>query len=148
MKKKKILLFSIFILLVSLWSVDSEAVTRRIGSLEFSCNGPCSAVGMVILNHLDTVRPSINFPFTSGSTSVGQFTTPWGILIEGTNIVADTLINITNTDNLLPLGIDVKLYDKDGSSPVGCSKSLSIGAKKTVLVATRNWMLTCPIVQP
>ncbi|MBI5192046.1 MAG: hypothetical protein HZA08_01235 [Nitrospirae bacterium] len=148
MKKKKILLFSIFVLLVSLWSVDSHAVTRRVGSLEFTCNGPCAPVGMVILNHLDTLRPSINFPLSSGSTGVGEFTTPWGIVIQGSVIIGDTLINITNTDNLLPLSINVKLYDKDGVIGTGCSKTLNIGANKTILLATRTWMSTCPLVIP
>jgi len=94
-----------------LWSVNAYALERRIGSLEFSYTAPPDPIGMVMLYHIADKKPSITYqvPASPG----GNFTTPWGILIDGGVIVADTLIMLTNPDGGATLGIDVTLRDKE-----------------------------------
>lgn len=126
-----------------LWSVNAYALERRIGSLEFSYTAPPDPIGMVMLNHIADKKPSITYqvPASPG----GNFTTPWGILIDGGAIVADTLIMLTNPGDAT-LGIEVTLRDQEGLIGAGCVKTLTIGANKTQLRAIRTLFLGCPAV--
>ncbi|MDD5434795.1 MAG: hypothetical protein PH343_05135 [Nitrospira sp.] len=144
MRKNTYILFFVTMVLSLIWTVNSQALERRVGSLEFSYTGPTAPIGMVMLNHLDTQRPSIEYEFPGTN---GGFTTPWGILIDRRVVVGDTLIMATNPYPT-PITIGVILYDKDGLTGPTCTKNLVLGAKKTVLLATRTWMSTCPVVIP
>ena len=130
-----------------LWSVNAYALERRIGSLEFSYTAPPDPIGMVMLYHIADKKPSITYqvPASPG----GNFTTPWGILIDGGVIVADTLIMLTNPDGGATLGIDVTLRDKDGAvGGVECVKRITLAPKESRLRETRVLFSGCPAVTP
>lgn len=144
MRKNTYILFFIFVVLSLIWTVNSQADERRVGSLEFSYTGPTAPIGMVIFNYLDTNKPAIEYEFPGTN---GGFTTPWGISISRRVVVGDTLIMATNPYPT-NMTVGVTLYDQNGVTGPTCTKNLVLGAKKTVLLPTRIWMSACPAVIP
>ena len=128
------------------WSANAFALERRVGSLEFGYTSTADPIGMVMLNHITDLRPSITYqvPASPG----GSFTTPWAMLIQSGVVTGDTLIMLTNPDAALTLTIAVTLRDKDGVVGSGCAKSITLDPKKTVLRSSRTLFAGCPTVAP
>lgn len=129
------------------WAVSAYALERRVGSLEFSYDSTADPVGMVILNHFDIKKPSIDYQIPTSPG--GNFTAPWGIIIDGGLVIGDTLIMLTNPDAGATLSIDVILRDKDGVvAGDACTKTITLGPKKTLLRGTKVLFAACPTVVP
>lgn len=142
----KVMGFIVVVAMTSLaWSADAFA-ERRVGSLEFSHTSAKPPIGMVMLNHISDLRPSVTYqiPESAGVS----FTTPWGVIIQSGVITGDTLIMLTNPDDAATLNIDVTLRDRDGVIGLGCTKTLALGPKKTTLRSSRSLFSGCPTVTP
>lgn len=128
------------------WSANAFALERRVGSVEFGYTSTADPIGMVMLNHVTDLRPSISYQIPASPG--GSFTTPWAMLIQAGVVTGDTLIMLTNPDAALTLTIAVTLRDKDGVVGLGCAQTIVLGPKKTVLRASRTLFSGCSTVTP
>ncbi len=151
MRKKELIkcISLVFVLTIFsiLWSVNAEALERRVGSMEFTYDCP-APVGMVILNHIDELKPSISYQIPASPG--GSFTTPWAMLIGTTGVIADTLLMLTNPSDSEALNITVTLRNKDGiiEDMTKCIRTITLEPKATTLRASRTLFKGCPTVMP
>lgn len=155
MRKDRMIRFAVRVLLVIAalsiaWSADAYALERRIGSLEYSYDSSSNPIGLVMLNYISDKKPyiSYDFPLSAG----GNFTTPWGMLIDTTTvatIIGDTLIMATNPSDSLSLSITITLRNANGIiSDPSCVATIILGPKATKLKASRMLFSGCPTVAP